>query len=98
MLEYSLETDEKMGWANYVVKIDGIVVTRINDKTRSSAVHRFFTLCQCCEGELSVLCKEVEEKREWNRKHPNEAKNWPVFGKKERYLNQLLKRAGIKDT
>lgn len=71
-------------------------------ETNAAAVERFFQLLNKHEAELAPMVKEYREKLEinWNRLERGETKgkNWPIFSKMERRLNQLQKEAGIVDS
>ncbi len=98
MITADLERDERMGWNTYKVRVDGLDLFGITEATGKPAVDRLVAICQPRWRELSRLCRDAEEARQWNRDNPTKAKDWLVFKNLDRVKDALIKQAGIKDT
>lgn len=92
------ELNERMGWYTYMVRVNDIVVCGSTDETGEAAANRFFELCKENEAELNYLCSEAEHYREVNMSDSSKAKDWPAFKARERFVDKLLKEAGISNT
>lgn len=77
---------------------DGRRFIILTPETPYQAVNKFILLAEQDATELAMLTRSVEQAREFNRRRPSDAKNWPSFGKLERKINMLCKQAGVVDT
>jgi hypothetical protein len=71
-----------------------IFTTQTDDKL----INRFIDLAKAKDAELSEISAEYEIKRNWNMKSNGQGKNWPVFARRDKIINELCKQAGIVDT
>lgn len=83
---------------SHVIRVGTYRLCLITDKTPIEAVNKFVQLCTENSAELEVLCKDAEEARDYNLKDLGKGKNWPAFGKLERFKQKLLDQAGVKDS
>lgn len=70
----------------------------ITTETPAYAVVKFIALCEQNADELTKIGAEYEDCRAWNIANRGKGRNWPVFSKRDKLVNRLLKEAGIVDT
>lgn len=73
-------------------------LANITAATDRDAVSRFISLCSKEADELTRLGIEYEDRRQWNLNSNGKGRNWPIFNKLDRRVDQLLKQAGIINT
>ena len=86
------------GFFNFYLE-DGTKIPKgFTPETGREASERYCKLLNEHKHVVAPLVKQYIECIEWNHAHRGQGKNWPVFNKLERLLDNLQKMAGIVNT
>lgn len=67
-------------------------------ETGRPAAERFLALIIPLESELLEMSREYYAKIEWNIQSKGQGKNWPIFNRLQKRLDQLQRAANIQDS
>lgn len=81
-----------------IIRAGSHVLANITKATGAEPVARFIALCREHEAELVRLGAAYEERRSWNFANPGKGRDWPIFRECERFVDKLLKQAGVRDS
>lgn len=96
-----LERNDRLDVSIYMFRVDGKTILGLTDQSGEAAAKRLLTICEANAETLLALVTASDQARERNfelMRTGGQGKDWPAFGKLERFREKLLKEANIKNT